>query len=233
MRATRSQTPMTELERDQLVLHAAFLLAAAVALAVPVGPSLGWRVALLVLVYHAATVVVARQGRHRTWLRLWWFAAVVSVFQVLPDAFLVEGLGVLEFPDDGFPDLGPVSAHMAAMWTVPIVMIVAVADAAGRRLGERASWTAALLTAAVVFVGAEAILTRVGIWEPVEVSTLLGVALYIVPAEVLLGVAVLAGARWTRDGPLLRTVPVALVISLLYTGAAAVSWLVVERGLLG
>jgi hypothetical protein len=223
---------MTQLERDQLVLHAAFLLLAVVGLLLPVGPSLGWRVALLVAVYHLATLVVARQGRHRTWLRLWWFAAVTSVFQVLPDAFLVEGLEVLVFPEDGFPDLGPVSAHMAAMWTVPFVMIVAVADAVGRRLGERASWTAALLTATVVFVSAEALLPRLGVWEPVDVATIGTLALYIVPAEIFLGVAVLAGARWTRDGSPLRAVPVAAVIALAYTGAAAVSWLVVERGML-
>jgi hypothetical protein len=224
---------MTELERDQLVLHAAFLALTAVGLLVPFGPSLGWRIAVLVGTYHLATVVVARRGRHRTWLRLWWFAAVVSVFQILPDAVLVEGLGVLTFPDDGFPSLGPVSAHMAAMWTVPIVMIVAVADAAGRRLGERASWTAALLTATVVFVAAEAVLPLVGVWEPVDVATIGMVALYILPAELFLGVAVLAGARWTRDGNPLRAVPVAAVVSLSYTGAAAVSWLVIERGLLG
>jgi hypothetical protein len=224
---------MTQLERDQLALHAAFLLLCVVALLVPAGPSLGWRIALLVGLYHLATLVVARQGRHRTWTRLWWFAAVTSAFQVLPDAFLAEGLGVLAFPDDGFPDLGPVSAHMAAMWTVPFVMIVAISDAVGRRLGERASWTAALLAAAVVFVTAEALLPRLGVWEPVDVATIGTLALYIVPAEVFLGVAVLAGARWTRDGNPLRAVPVAAVISLAYTGAAAVSWLVVERGMLG
>jgi hypothetical protein len=224
---------MTQLERDQLVLHAAFFGLALVALLLPVGPSRGWRIALLVGVYHLATVVVARQGRHRTWLRLWWFAAITSVFQILPDAVLVEGLGVLEFPDDGFPDIGPVSAHMAAMWTVPIVVIVAVADAAGRRYGERASWTAAVLTATAVFVAAEATLPRLGVWEPVDVATIGTLALYIVPAEIFLGVAVLAGARWTRDGNALRVVPVGAVISLAYTGAAAVSWLVVERGLLG
>jgi hypothetical protein len=223
---------VTQLERDQLVLHVAFLALAAVALLLPAGPSLGWRIALLVGVYHVATVVVARQGRHRTWLRLWWFAAVVSAFQVLPDAFLVEGLEVLAFPDDGFPDLGPVSAHMAALWTVPFVMVVAVADAVGRRLGERASWTAAMLTATVVFVTAEAVLPRIGVWVPLDVATIGTLALYIVPAEIFLGVAVLAGARWTRDGNPLRALPVAVVIALAYTGAAALSWLVVERGML-
>lgn len=224
---------MSRLERDQLVLHAVFLAVVVPALVVPFGPTLGWRIALLVGVYHLATVVVALQGRHRTWLRLWWFGLVLSAFMVLPDAFLAEGLGVLRFPDDGFPSLGPVSAHMAAMWTIPVVMIVAGADAAGRRWGERASWTAAIVAGAVVFGAAEATLPLLGVWEPVDVATIGTLALYILPAEVLLAVGVLAGARWTRDGPRLAAVPVAAVVALAYTGAAAVSWLLVERGLLG
>jgi hypothetical protein len=222
-----------QLERDQLVLHGVFLAVAVVAMALPAGPTTGWRVALLVAGYHAASVAVAWQREHRRWLRLWWFAAVLSVFQVLPDAVLAEGLGTLRFPEDGFPDLGPVTGHMAGLWTIPIVVIVAVADAVGRRRGERASWLAAVVAAGVVFVLAEATLTTLlPIWEPVDVTTVGGLALYILPAELFLGVAALAGARWTRDGPLLRVVPVAAVVALAYTGASAVSWLLVEGVLL-
>jgi hypothetical protein len=221
-----------ELERDLLVFHAAFALVALVALLVPAGPTVGWRVALLVGLYHAATVAVAWQRGHRRWLRLWWFGAVLSVFMVLPDAVLVEGLGTLTFPDDGFPDLGPVTGHMAGLWTIPTVVVVAAADAVGRRRGERASWVAAVLVAAGVFVFAETTLTGlVGIWEPVGVTTMGHLALYILPAELFLGLAMLAGARWTRTGSPLRAVPVAAVVALSYTGAAAVSWLLVERWL--
>jgi hypothetical protein len=224
---------LTPLERDLAVFHGAFAVVAALGLVVPFGPSSGWRVALLVGLYHAATVAVAWQRGHRRWLRLWWFAAVLSVLMVLPDAVLVEGLGTLEFPDDGFPDLGPVTASMAGMWAIPAVVIVAVADAVGRRRGERASWFAALAAALAVFAFAESVLTTVvTIWEPVGVRTVGGVAYYILPAELLFGLLVLAGARWTRSGPPLRAVPVALLVALAYTGAAAVSWLVVEGWLL-
>jgi hypothetical protein len=222
-----------QLERDQLAFHVAFLAVAVVAVAVPAGPTTGWRIALLVGGYHAATVALAWQRGHRRWLRLWWFAAVLSVFQVLPDAVLADGLGTLRFPADGFPDLGPVTGHMAGLWAIPVVVIVAVADAVGRRRGERASWLAAVVAAAVVFGVAELTLTTLlPIWEPVGVTTVGGLALYILPAELFLGVAVLAGARWTRDGPLLRVVPVAAVVALAYTGAATASWFLVERVLL-
>jgi hypothetical protein len=231
-RATRSDE-VEPLERDQLVFHAVFFAVALVAVAVPAGPTTGWRIALLVGGYHAASVAFAWQRGHRRWLRLWWFAAVLSVFQVLPDAVLADGLGTLRFPEDGFPDLGPVTGYMAGLWAIPVVVIVAVADAVGRRRGERASWVAAVVAAAVVFGLAELTLTTLlPIWEPVGVTTVGGLALYILPAELFLGVAVLAGARWTRDGPPLRVVPVAAVVALAYTGAATVSWFLIERTLL-
>jgi hypothetical protein len=224
---------VTELERDQLWFHVAFLAVVVVALAVPAGPVVGWRVALLVAAYHAATVAFAWQRGHRRWLRLWWFGAVLSVFMLLPDAVLVEGLGTLVFPDDGFPDIGPVTASMAGMWTIATVVVVASAEAAGRRVGEQASWLTALGVAAVVFAGAEAVLTQLPVWEAIGVTTVGGVAVYILPAELFLGLAMLAGARWTRTGSLVRVVPVAAVIALAYTGAATVSWLLIERGLFG
>jgi hypothetical protein len=224
---------LSALERDQLVFHGAFAGLALVALLVPAGPTIGWRIALLVGLYHAATVAVAWQRGHRRWLRLWWFAAILSVFMVLPDAVLVEGLGTLVFPDDGFPNLGPVTGHMAGLWAIPAVVIVATADAVGHRRGERASWVAAVLTAAAVFVFAESTLTSLlAVWEPVDVATIGDLALYILPAELFLGLAVLAGARWTRSGNLVRALPVAALVALAYTGAAAVSWLLVERALL-
>jgi hypothetical protein len=229
----RGAPSLEPLERDQLLFHAGYLVVVAAGLLAPAGPVLGWRVALLVGLYHAATVAFAWQRGHRRWLRLWWFGTVLSVFMLLPDAVLVEGLGTLVFPDDGFPDLGPVTGSMAGMWTIATVVVVASADAVGRRAGERMSWLTAVGVAAIVFAGAEAVLTQLPVWEAVGVTTVGGVALYILPAELFLGVAMLAGARWTRTGPLLRVIPVAAVIALAYTGAAAVSWLLIERGLLG
>jgi hypothetical protein len=85
-----------------------------------------------------------------------------------------------------------------------------------------------------VFVFAESTLTSLlAVWEPVGVTTIGDLALYILPAELFLGLAVLAGARWTRTGHLARAAPVAAVVALAYTGAAAVSWLLIERGLFG
>ncbi len=220
-------------ERDLILLHVGFALAAAVVLLAPGQLAQGGRIWILLLAYDAATLVVVLARGYLRWLRLWWFAAVTSVFQVLPDAVLAVGLGTLTFPPDGAPDIGPVTASMARMWTVPLVLIVAAADAAHRRRGAAAGWITSVLVAGVVFVGAEALLPPLGIWEPVGVRTLGGwLAPYVLPPELLLGAAAWWGVQVTRERHPLLAVPTGALVSVLYTGALAVSWLLLERGLL-
>jgi len=224
---------MTSEERDLVLVHAGFLLVAAVVLLLPGELARGWRLWLLLVGYDLVTLAVVLARGHDRWLRAWWLAAVTSVFQVVPDAVLVDGLGTLRFPADGAPDLGPVTASMALMWTVPLVLIVSTADAAARRRGAAAGWVAAVLAAGVVFLSAEALLPPLGIWEPVGVTTIGGwLAPYVLPPELLLGAAAWWGVQVTRERHPLLAVPVGALISLLYTGALAASWLLLERGLL-
>ena len=223
---------MDDTERDLIRTHVAFTVVAVVALLVPGTLAQGWRIALLVVAYHLMSVGVTLARDHRRWLRAWWFAAVLSVFQVIPDAVLAAGLGTIVFPPDGFPDIGPVTGFMAGLWTIPIVLIVMAADGMARRRGEVAGWVTSVVAAGVVFASAEAVLPPLGIWEAVGVTTIGHVALYVVPAELLLGAAAWWGVRTTRERPAWLVVPVAAVVSLLYTGALAASWLLLERGLL-
>jgi hypothetical protein len=220
-------------ERDLVGFHLGFAVVAAAVLALPAEVAQGWRLWGLLVGYDLATLAIVRWRGHRRWLRIWWFAAVTSVFQVVPDAVLAVGLGTLRFPPDGAPDLGPVTASMALMWTVPLVLIASAADAADRRRGTRAGWMVAVGAAAVVFVGAEALLPPLGIWEPVGVTTLGGwLAPYVLPPELLLGAATWWGVLVTRDRHPLLVVPVGALVSIVYTGALATSWLLLERGLL-
>jgi hypothetical protein len=220
------------MERDLVGMHVAFGAVAGAALLAPGALVQGWRIALLVVAYHLASVAVSVGRGHDRWLRAWWFAAVLSVFQVIPDAMLTVGLGTLVFPADGFPNLGPVTGFMAGLWTIPIVLIVTVADGAARRRGARDGWIAAMLAAGVIFASSEAVLPPLGIWEPVGVTTWGHVAWYVVPPELLLGAAAWWGVRTTRDRSPWLVVPVAAVVSLLYTGALGASWLLLEHGLL-
>lgn len=213
-------------ERDLVVFHVAFLAVCVAVLLLP-GP-LGWQVAALVLLYDVGLLALAHVRQVRSLLRLWWFAAVLSVWQVLPDVFLVEGLRTLVFPPDGFPDIGPVTATMAGLWTIPMVVVVATALAVGRRRGRGARAAAAVAVGALVFVPAEAVLPELGIWEARGVTTLGNVALYIIPAEIALCVAATEAFAATRARPWWAAVPTTLFVSVFYTGAAALSWVLIE-----
>lgn len=213
--------------RELVVLHVAFVVVAGVALLLP--GQIGWRVAMLLLVYDVALLALAILRRDRELLRLWVFAAVLSVWQVIPDVFLVDGLGVLAFPDDGFPNLGPVTGTMAALWTVPVVVVVAIGTAVERRYGSRAGTGAAAGAALLVFLAGELALTSAGLWQARGVPETLGVAHYILPAEILFGVSALRVFHALTLRSPVAVVPATLLVSVLYTGAAAVSWLVLGR----
>lgn len=220
----REKHDVTATERDLVLLHVAFAFVATLVVLVPAGP-LGWRIAGLLLAYDAAVLALGRFRRDRELLRLWVFAAVLSIWQVLPDVFLVQGLDVLVFPDDGFPDIGPVTGTMAALWTVPVVAVVAAGTAAERRRGGRVGNLVAAGVAFIVFVLGEATLTAAGLWEARNVSSTAGVATYIIPAEVLLGVVALRGFHALNFRHPLVVLPVTLLVTVIYTGAAALSWL--------
>lgn len=209
-------------DRGLVVLHAATAVVAAVTV-----PTLPIGVAALVVVatYEVALLGLALVRRDPTLLRLWWFAAALSVWQLLPDQVLVEVVGSLRFPPDGVPDIGAVTLPMAGMWTVPTVLVVLAGEAARRRWGASAGVVGAGAAALVVFAGAEAVLPGLGVWEPVGVRTVGTVAPYILLAEVVLGVVLWLAWRADRGGPAWRTPFVTGGVSLTYTGAAVASWL--------
>ena len=210
--------------RDLVWLHAGFLALAVVLVAtLRIGPA----ALVAVVVYSGALLALARVRDDATLLRLWWFAAVLSVWQVLPDLVLVE-VGTLTFPPDGVSDIGTVTLPMAGMWAVPTVLVVLAGDEVERRRGVTRATLAAAAAALVVYATAEAILPRLGVWEPVGVRTVGTVAPYILAAEVVLGAVTWHAWRVARERPATLTAVLALLVSLTYTGGAVVSWLLLE-----
>lgn len=212
----------TQRGRDLLWLHVGVGV-----LALTTVPTLRIGVAALVVVaaYELALLAIALVRSDDELLRLWWFAATLSVWQLLPDQVLVEVVGSLRFPPDGVPDVGAVTLPMAGMWVVPTLLVVLAADGARNRWGEPLATAVAAVAAFVVFVGAESVLPRLGVWEPVGVRTLGTVAPYIIVAEVLLGVVLWLAWGASRQRRPWATPILTGLVSLSYTGAAVVSWM--------
>lgn len=214
---------MTRVDRGLLAFHGAFAAVAVAGLLAPVGP-VGWRVLGLVALYNVALPLWARARGHGDVLGLWRFLVPLSVFQVVPDAFLADVLGVLVFPETGGPRLGSVPLALAGMWTIPLLAVVWVA----RRVEEGrgavvAGWTAAALSL-VVFGAAEATLWAVPIWHTQGVAQIGRMALFVLAPEALLGATAYLAERETRGrGPLAR-VGVAGLVALVYLGALGASF---------
>ena len=201
-------------------VHVGLVVGGAVALALD-PPAQGWGVLGCVVAYVAALVWVCRSTGRGDLLALAGFLALVSVFQVLPDWVLADLLGTLRFPDRGGPRVDDViPLAMAAMWVAPL--FVAVALSGGRPGG-------AALLAGLIFLGAEVVAPVLGLWEPVgDTHRLLGVAVYVVPAEVALGWAAATAFGAVRHRPLAARVGAALAVSTFYLGALVLGHFVID-----
>ena len=214
--------------RDAIAFHVAFALVAGATLALP-APDLGWRLLGLVFLYSVALPTVGRMRGHVEWVPLWGFLALVSVFQVVPDAFLASVLGTLTFPDTGGPRLGATPLAMAGMWTIPLwVSLFTARQLDGGDL-RRGLWIAALVCG-LVLVGAEATLWAVPIWEATGGVTMIGrVAVYVIVPEILLGATTYLAYMTTREQSWTVKLAVAGLVSLVYLGALCASYGLVER----
>ncbi|MEM1116845.1 MAG: hypothetical protein AAF845_13425 [Bacteroidota bacterium] len=229
---------MSRSARDAVAFHVAFAVVAVAVLFVPPGAGpeavaasggvpLGWRLLALVVLYNVALPLVGRARGHAEWASLWLAMALISVWQVVPDAFLVEVLGTLRFPDTGGPRLGGVPLAMAGMWTIPLwIAVFASRQVAGADVLRGALLAAAF--AGVILVSSEATLWALPIWEAVGVRSLGPVALYVIVPEVVLGATAYLAYVLTRERPLILRMLAGSAVALIYLGGLAASYLVVD-----
>lgn len=213
-------------DRQLVAAHLLAFSAGGALLWVP-GVELRFIVWAFVITYNAALPLYFRALGEERVVSIWSFALPLSLFQVLPDWFLSEELGTLVFPSA--PDSLAVPLFMAGLWVPPLVLTTYL----GERVRGQASGGLGLLSAALgglaIFATSELVLTSVRIWEPVDVYTVGGMALYILGPEALLCASTLYAYRETRRSPAIRRVAAAGLVSCLYLGAAGASYLVVER----
>jgi hypothetical protein len=206
--------------RPIIGVHVALLAGGAVALALD-PPVQGWAVLACVVAYVVALLAVCRASGQRDLLALAGFLAFVSVFQVLPDWVLADLVGTLRFPDTGGPRVDDViPLAMAAMWVAPLFVAVVLA---GGRPGRSA------LLAGLLFAGTELLAPSLGLWEPTgDTERLLGVAVYVVPAEAALGWAVATAFAQVRRRSLPVRIAAALAVSTFYLGALVLAHFLID-----
>jgi hypothetical protein len=203
-----------------LGVHAGLLVGGAVALSLD-SPAQGWAVFGCVVGYVAALLWVCRATGQSDLFALAGFLAFVSVFQVLPDWVLADLVGTLRFPETGGPRVDDViPLAMAAMWVAPLFAAVALS---GGRPGRAA------LLAGAIFFGTELFAPTLGLWKPVgDVHRVLGVAIYVLPAEAVLGWAAATAFILVRRASLVARVGAALAVSTFYLGALVLAHFLID-----
>lgn len=220
--------------RVWLVGFAAFAVIAGIGLAVPIG-ELGWRILVLVVVFHLGVVALARRGGDEYLWRTWTVLAPLSIVMVLPDWFLSAVLGTLEFPDTGGPFIGTVPLFMAGMWTIalmPVVLVGALVAQRASRSGAPISPMRGILVAAaaaavaglLMFWAAELIAPSIPIWQPVDVAMFAGVAAYVLLPEAVLSAATFTVVATSGRIPRAATASLVVLLPFTYTGMLATSY---------
>ena len=219
--------------RDIVLAHALFAVLCLVVLLAPVELRVGVRLFLLVLVYNAMLPVIGILRRDKGLVSLWLFAAILSVFQVYPDLFLSMQLGVVVYPEDGFPKIGTVSGYMAGLWTMPVFMILFVGERIEKRYALGAAYGAVGLLSLLVFGISEETLWMLPSWYARNVAMIDHVALYILLPEVIFGLSAYAAYKAIEERSHWLKIPAAFLVMLLYLGSTAFFYLLVEKVILG
>jgi hypothetical protein len=192
-------------------------------------PQLGQAITGIVVLYVLVLVMGAwLRGQHELRDALA-FLLPLSVCQVVPDTLLVQYLGVLTFPDLGAQRFGPVPVYMAGLWIAPLLVVIWAAELAHRTSALLAALVAVTVSLAVFGAAEWAAANVFALWHPRNVDTWRGIALYVLPAEALLGLVAWLAFTQVHQRTIFMKAFAAAVVALFYAGALFVSHLVFQR----
>lgn len=212
--------------REALWFHSLFFAVSALTVFFTHGEFFGKAVLILTLGYNVLLPLYGLMRGHQEWLRLWIFLLPLSCGQVLPDWALVQIAGVLSFPDHGIWRIGgAVPAYFMGLWIMLLFPITLISDS------NRSRYFIAGLLSLLLFGLAEWAAQPLQLWQPHNVRTFAGVAVYVLIPEVFLGLVTLKAYRNTRGNGIIQQVFSALGVNLLYTGALFIG-LLLTRSLL-
>lgn len=206
--------------REALWFHLLFLAISTPVLFFTHGAIFGKGLLILTLLYNVALPLFAIIRRHNEWLKLWIFLLPLSCGQVLPDWALVQIAGVLTFPDHGILRIGgAVPVNFMGLWIMLLFPITLISDS------NHSRYFIAAVLSFVLFGFWEWAAQPLQLWQAHNVRTIAGVAIYVVIAEVFLGLMTLYTYRHTRGKGIIQQLIGAFSVNLLYTGALFVGLL--------
>lgn len=193
-------------------------------------PQLGQAITGAVGLYVLVLLMGAWLRSHHDLLDALAFLLPLSICQVLPDAMLVQVLGTLTFPALGAAGVGPVPIYMAELWVAPLLVVLWAAELA-HRFSALLAALVALVVSAAAFGAAEWAMRFLPLWHVRNVATWQGIALYVLPAEALLGLVAWLAFTQVYHRTIFMKALAAAAVSLFYAGALFASHLAFQRWL--
>jgi hypothetical protein len=211
-----------------MLVHILFAILCVVVLLIP-GLAIGARMFTLVAVYNVMIPIAGYLRSHREWIVMWFFAFMLSLFMIWPDWFLSAQLDVLVFPDDGFFMIGPVSAYMAGLWSIPLFVLIFV----GIEVSKRKSYSLTYLIIAVltllIFGIAEETMWMLPSWYAQNVTMIGHIAVYIILPEIFLGLSTFFCFTLVRTRSIWMQILGAFTVMILYMGNISFFYFLIER----
>lgn len=197
----------------------------------PLGLATGKSMAILVGLFLLSMVYLIEIRKAIGGRELFYFSLLTSIFQVFPDWFLSKVLGVLVFPEDGFPKIGTVSMYMAGLWTIPLFLSAKFSRilAAQAVLPRNFIHFTTGIIALIIFWISEETMHLIPVWYAKNVHTISHSAIYVLPAEFLLGSFFSFIYSHSKDALFINRILMAASVSIFYTGALALSYLLIEN----
>lgn len=212
--------------REALWFHLLFFAVSTPVLLFARGTTLGQGLLFLTLGYNVGLPLYALMRGHAEWLKLWMFLLPLSCGQILPDWALVQIAGTLTFPDHGQWRIGgAVPVYFMGLWIMLLFPVTLLSD------NTRSRYLTAAALSLLLFGFWEWAALPLQLWQPQNVRTIAGVAIYVLIPEVFLGLMTLRAYRNTRGSGIIQQVFSALAVNLLYTGALFIG-LLLTRSLL-
>lgn len=194
-------------------------------------PSKGWKLTLIVLSFYILISFFIFRFSLNGWKDLLYYCTIASLFQIFPDWFLAEVLGTLVFPEESFFLVGKVPFYMAGMWTIPFFMLLYASRSLlvlFPRIPFPVHFWAGILGLLIFWISEET-MHLIPVWYAQNVRLVGSSAIYVLPAEFLLGVYVSWSYETSKNQPIINRAILATSVFLFYTGALGFSYLLIER----
>ncbi len=220
---------ISKIEKDALFTHLAFIVSCVLIILIPFGSEIGVKLFILVIIYNLLIIIVGIWQGHKSWLYIWFFVFLISLFQIWPDWVLSAELDVLVFPEDGLFKIGTVSGYMAFLWVIPLFLILFIGQQLQDRYSKRIGYLSVVLMSLLIFGLSEQLMWMLQSWYAQNVVMIGHIALYIIIPEIILGLSSYYFYERLKEKKHWYKLPIAFIVMILYLGSAIFFYFLIER----